>query len=798
MAVQPACEPDRTASLDLRGEIGRRLRTVTQQWVLPAPAANPALLEMFRDRDRQPGRDLVPWAGEFAGKYLTHAVQILRLTRNSRLRRHLDGFVRDLARAQADDGYLGPWPKDTRLANVVNYPDGLVFNTWDTWGHYHVMLGLLFWHQETHDQDSLQCAIRIGDLLCRKYLGATSPRLVDTGCTEMNLAPAHGLCLLHRRTGIDRFLHLARQLVDEEFAAKDTQGRSLAGDYLRESLAGKEFWEQPKPRWESLAAIQSLAEMHLITGDPQYRQAFEHLWWSMLKGDRHNTGGFTSGEQARGDPYHLGAIETCCTVAWMALSTDMLRLSGSSIVADELELSLLNAGLGSISPSGRWATYDTPMDGKRVASAHAIVFQAREGSPELNCCSVNGPRALGLIGEWALMRRGRDVILNYYGPCELGTSMDGEPLMLVQETGYPRDSHVRITTGLRRARRFAMLLRIPSWSKSTRVRVNGSVVSGITAGSYCALDREWQPADTLELDFDFRPHYWAQRPTYEPYADWETEWRVFGPQPAAKPGEAGDDALFSRYAGTLPEVLQVSELSLTSRKVISTKGLLNFDIICGHPGNQPGVYYFTTYDSPVDGILPIIFSADLHSSMFVNGIRVLTGEYCGHDGATGLRLRRQELQVKKGRNIIGIKTVTFHAQANRRWTATFGWSHPLARGRTREPAENLTSIYRGPILLTFDPSYNLVGIEEVPVLDARISAWKLLPSAPRRNTPWILLESLAADGRTAVRLCDFASAGAGGTPYRSWLPVRGVEPTPFSPGNPLRSMRPAGDADGGS
>ena len=47
------------------------LRGVTQQWLLVAPDANPAMLEMFRDRDRQPRRAMQPWAGEFAGKYLT-------------------------------------------------------------------------------------------------------------------------------------------------------------------------------------------------------------------------------------------------------------------------------------------------------------------------------------------------------------------------------------------------------------------------------------------------------------------------------------------------------------------------------------------------------------------------------------------------------------------------------------------------------------------------------------------------------------------------------------------------------
>ena len=68
------------ATYTLRGYLGAYIKNVTSQWLLQAPDANPAMLEIFRDRDLPPYRDLVPWAGEFAGKYLTGAVQVLRLT----------------------------------------------------------------------------------------------------------------------------------------------------------------------------------------------------------------------------------------------------------------------------------------------------------------------------------------------------------------------------------------------------------------------------------------------------------------------------------------------------------------------------------------------------------------------------------------------------------------------------------------------------------------------------------------------------------------------------------------------
>ena len=230
-------------------------------------------------------------------------------------------------------------------------------------------------------RQALAAASRIGDLLSQRFLGLKRPRLVNTGSTEMNLAPAHALCLLYDRTGVARYLELSRQIVDE-FAATDAQNRPLAGDYLRRGLAAEPFFTTPKPRWESLHPILALAALYRTTSEARFLSAFENLWWSIAELDRHNNGGFSSGEQAQGNPYHKGAIETCCTIAWMAMSVEMLRISGNPIVADELELSTLNSALGLFSPTGRWSTYNTPMDGVRKANYHDIVFQSRPGSPE--------------------------------------------------------------------------------------------------------------------------------------------------------------------------------------------------------------------------------------------------------------------------------------------------------------------------------------------------------------------------------------------------------------------------------
>ena len=499
---------------EIGGVVGEGLRNVSEQWLKIAPWANPGMLEMFRDRDRKPYRDLVPWAGEFAGKYLTAAVEVLRLTGDPELRALLEQFVGELISLQAADGYLGPWPQEYQLANRapnVSNTRGEVRENWDTWGLYHMMLGLMLWHEVSGDHKALAAASRIADLLCKRFLGAKRPRLVELGSTEMNLAPVHALAMLHRKTGRRRYLQLARQLV-EEFGAKDAQGQPLAGNYLHGALSGLEFHQLPKPRWESLHPIMALAELHDQLGQDDYREAFQRIWHSIVRCDRHNNGGFSSGEKATGNPYDPGAIETCCTIAWMALTVEMLRLSGDSRVADELELSLLNSVTGMHNSAGRWATYNTPMDGVRIASAQEIVFQAREGTPELNCCSVNSPRGFGLLSEWALMQDAQGLVLNAYGPMTLRTPLDGAgTVTLSQRTEYPLEGKIALVVSPQRKAEFSLKLRIPRWSTQTRVKVNGQAVPGVQPGRYLTLQRIWSRGDTVEISLDLGLHFWTGR-----------------------------------------------------------------------------------------------------------------------------------------------------------------------------------------------------------------------------------------------------------------------------------------------
>ena len=482
-------------TLRLGGEVGNRLDAVIENWLLTAPDANPGMIEMFRLRDRKPPyEDPVPWAGEFIGKYLTSAVEARRMTDSPALEALLRRLIPEFIATQADDGYLGPFKKDQRL-----------LGQWDLWGHYHVMLALWLWYRDTGDKAALDAATRAADLVCATYLD-TGKRVHDAGSHEMNMAIFHSLGFLYRETGREPYLRMMREiLADWE--------KPPAGDYYRQALAGVDFYQTPKPRWESLHPIMGLAEMYRITGDDSYRQALLHIWRSIRRTDIHNAGSFSTGEGAVGNPFQAGSIETCCTVAWIALSVEALRLSADSTVADAIELATLNTVLGYEHPSGRWCTYDTPMDGKRAASAHTIVFQSRVGTPELNCCSVNGPRGLGLISEWAVLGDSNGLYLNYYGPGAITASVGDTAWTFKQETAYPADGRILITVNLGNPATIPLHLRIPEWSTETSVAVNGQPVdcgAGVSpalpppSGQYLKLEREWKKGDVIELNLDMR------------------------------------------------------------------------------------------------------------------------------------------------------------------------------------------------------------------------------------------------------------------------------------------------------
>ena len=511
--VDPVLDVPAGTQVRTRGWIGERIALTEEHWLIPAPASNPGMVDMFRrpvdlkapngpfaGEDPRDGRNPgpLPWAGEFAGKWLIAAVQSIRMTGNPLLHERVNQVSSGLVATQDQGGSLG-----LDLA-------------WDAWNQYHVMLGLLRRYQQTGSVSLLTAVRRAADRMVRRYGGrAGELALEHPGDVEMNQAVLHLLLLLYQETGAAEYLNLAEQIRDEW---------ATSGNYLANALAGNDFYRAPRHRWESLHAVQAIAEFYLITGEDCYQKAFAQIWRNLVDLEGHADGGLGGSEGTTGDRYTAQYVETCATVAWMALTVDMLRICGDPAAADQLELSLFNAMLGAQSADGRVWTYHTPVGGAalsalpqdipaapwapevfmgyRLPTTYDLDWQQRDRYPQLSCCAANGARGLGSLSEWALMRGADGVTVNFYGPSTATIEApDGAWLTIEQDTDYPLGGHIDLRLDLRVPSAFVLRLRIPAWSASTSVRVNGQP-QDCRAGTYCAIQRTWLPGDRIEVDLD--------------------------------------------------------------------------------------------------------------------------------------------------------------------------------------------------------------------------------------------------------------------------------------------------------
>lgn len=479
----PPVYPD---SLRMNGRTGRLAENITHGWLIGLKESNPAIIDMFRDRDTQPYRKHLSWAGEYAGKHLTGAYYIYLLTRSEVLRADIEAFIDDLLTCQDSDGYLGCFSRECRLTGAFSQNPSVSGCAWDAWNHYHIMTGMFLWYGITEKKEYLDAVIRAADLFLKKFYNG-KPTVASIGSCEMNFAVYHIFVMLYRFTQEVKYLFFARKIEND----MSSEGM---GNHIENALNGLDFYKTSWTRWENLHFILGVTEMYLATGESWYLKAADHIVRSIMKTDVHNTGAFSTQEQAIGTPYTTGHIETCCVVAFNALVMRVATISGDPSLLDFLEHSYCNAVLGYYNPSGRWSTYDTPMDGFKWPSFHTIGFQIRPGSPMLNCCSVNAPRGVGELSRWMFTESDGILCINYY---ESFDAVFGDT-QIVCESNYPAPSVIRITVS---GSLCPVKLRIPSWSKVSSVTVDGTVSS--------AEPGSWFTADGTEIlvNLDFSPRF---------------------------------------------------------------------------------------------------------------------------------------------------------------------------------------------------------------------------------------------------------------------------------------------------
>ena len=442
------------------------------------------------------------WRCEFWGKIVRSAILSWCGNPDPELLKIIKDTVNDLLSTQTQDGCISSYPAEKQVC----------LGGWDIWGRKYVLLTLARYYNfiEKDERIPEACGKVLSHLMTQ--VGPNAADILDTGWHD-GLASSS---ILDAVVEVWRLTHEKKYLDYAEWIV--SRGGSKKHNIFKAVLAGVPPCELGNGKaYEMMSCFQGLAELYLEVGKPEYLQAVRTFYQAVRDREIFLTGVGGSkdifGEYWNDTALHqletdCGSFgETCVTTTWLHYCECVMRLTGESTVADELERSLYNGILGGVDPDGScWIHANpTPLAGIscKIPSDDQIKRGFKMPFDGHDCCLAQGPEALAMSPYCAIFRESDALTVNFYENAEIEfDAPSGRTGKIRIEGGYPAAVNVRIALQLEKAERFTLALRIPAWSgKETAVLLNGEKVFS-EAGKYCRISREWQTEDDLVIRFD--------------------------------------------------------------------------------------------------------------------------------------------------------------------------------------------------------------------------------------------------------------------------------------------------------
>jgi len=489
VVVADTMKPLPPGKVQLRGWLGDSLRLSIANRLKKVDYAH--LVEPFRLRNERDGR----WRCEFWGKIVRSSIQSWSGQPDDELLVMIRKTVADLISTQTPDGCIS------------SYPVELQTKDWDIWGRKYVLLGLARYYLEIEQSEAVKKAMtRELDYLMTQ-VGPGTNNIVNCG-HQSGLAASSILepvVLTYRITGEKRFLDYALWIA--------AQGGSSANNIYTSILQGIPPCKLGNGKaYEMMSCFEGLAELYRETGNPDQKKSVlafyravrdQEIFMTGVGGLKDSWGEFWDNGKIKQAQLHVGSLgETCVTTTWIKFCGQVLRLTGDSTVADEMERALYNGVLGAMVPDGSWWMHRNPTPLAGPSNKDRAGDQIK-GYGE-DCCLAQGPRALAVAPWMAVMKDARGPVINLYESTEAAVELaDGTPVKLAIEGKYPASGEVSVVVTPAKPGKFPLKLRIPAWSRKTTVAVNGQDFAGV-AGTYLCIERNWNPGDVIKIQLDLR------------------------------------------------------------------------------------------------------------------------------------------------------------------------------------------------------------------------------------------------------------------------------------------------------
>ncbi len=448
------------------------------------------------------------WRCEYWGKMMRGAALTYQYTRDPELYEVMKETVLDLLSAQDD------------LGRFSTYSVEKEFDGWDLWGRKYVLLGMLHFHEICQDPE-----------LCATILDACSAHaqyIIDRigweseGKKNITAASRHWgginsssilepMMRLYNATGNENFFNFATYIIEN--------GGSKNGNIFEYALKGEKYpFEYPDYKaYELMSCFEGLIEYYRVTHEEKWLIAVRNFVLLLRASDITVIGcsGCThelldhSAVRQTFTKYEGIMQETCVTVTWMKICSQMLLLTGESLFADEIERSAFNALYGAINTEGCTTNLGLPFDSYSPLLAHirgrktgGLKYMEND-TAYYGCCACIGAAGTALVPLTNVLLSRAGIAVNYYlpGEAEIPTPA-GQPCTVKTETAYPADGRVVLKLSLIGAEAFTLSLRIPYFSAKTSVFVNGAEITDAPAGEYLHIARTWSDGDVIDLSLD--------------------------------------------------------------------------------------------------------------------------------------------------------------------------------------------------------------------------------------------------------------------------------------------------------
>ncbi len=246
----------------------------------------------------------------------------------------------------------------------------------------------------------------------------------------------------------------------------------------------------------------SAAMAYDVLGDESYlrilRNGFDYLQQTQV----YATGGYGPNERFMAPGGSLGrALETrsdtaeivCGSWAGFKMSRYLMQLTGEARYGDWIERLFYN-GVGAALPlTGRgrnfyYADY-------RVGGGMKVY-----NWDTFTCCSGTYIQNMAEYHNLAYFRDPSSLYVNLYVPSDVTWQRPDGAVVVEQETLYPEAETSVLTIKPARPSRFALKLRVPSWTRGMMVKINGAAATvEATPGSWATIERTWASGDRVEV-----------------------------------------------------------------------------------------------------------------------------------------------------------------------------------------------------------------------------------------------------------------------------------------------------------